>query len=108
MEAAGLIFIIGRSFPTGLVGPIILKQLLRPRLGLQGFEVAFAERIVVGGMRPVVRTGYPEVGEQQCGGLGLHRAAAVCMQSELTGRHVVFLSLHMVGPMSFVMSQDQT
>ena len=60
------------------------------RLILQGFEVAFGERVVVGGVRPVVRTGDAEIGEQQRGGLGLHRAAAIGVQGELTGRHVVF------------------
>ena len=36
------------------------KALGEGRLILQSLEVAFGERIVVGGMRPVVRTGYAE------------------------------------------------
>ena len=59
------------------------------RLVLEGLEVAFGERVVVGDMRPVVRAGDAEIGEQQGGGFGLHRAAAIGVQGELTGRHVV-------------------
>ena len=59
------------------------------RLVFEGFEVAFGERIVIGCVRSVVRADDTEIGEQQGGGLRLHRAAAVCMQRELAGRHLV-------------------
>ena len=59
------------------------------RLVFEGFEVAFREWVVVGGMRPAVRLGDAEIGKQERGGLGLHRPAAVGMQSELSGRHLV-------------------
>ncbi len=66
------------------------KALGKPWLILQGFEVALGERVVVGGVRAVVRTGDAEIGQQQSRRLGLHRTAAIGMQRELTGRHVVF------------------
>ena len=65
------------------------KALGELRLVLECLEVAFRERVVVGHVRPVVRTGNTEIGEQQRGGLGLHRSAAIGMQGELAGRHVV-------------------
>src|SRR5208282_1605997 len=40
-------------------------------LVLQRLEVAFGERIVVGGVRAVMRTGDAKVGEQEHGGLRL-------------------------------------
>jgi len=40
-------------------------------------------------MRAIVRAGNAKVGEQQGGGFGLHRGAAIGMQGELAGRHVV-------------------
>jgi len=55
-------------------------------LVFEGLQVAFGEGIVVGGVRAVVGPGYAEIGEQERGGLGLHRAAAVGMQGELTRR----------------------
>ena len=51
--------------------------------------MAFGERVVVGGVRSIVRTGNAEIGEQQCGGFGLHRTAAISMQGELAGWHLV-------------------
>ena len=65
------------------------KRWGKRRLVLQGLEVTFGERVVVGGMRAVVRAGDAEVGEQQGSGFGLHRAAAIGMQGELAGWHVV-------------------
>src|SRR5208337_3594881 len=65
------------------------KALGEQRLILEGLEVAFRERVVVGGIRPVVRGGDAEVGEQQGGGFGFRGAAVIGMQSELARRHVV-------------------
>jgi len=59
------------------------------RLVLECLEVTFREWVVVGDVRPVVRAGNAEIGEQQRGGLGLHRSAAIGMQGELAGRDVV-------------------
>ncbi len=66
------------------------EALRKARLVFEGFEVAFGERVVVGRVRTVVRTGDAEIGQQQGGGFRLHRAAAIGVQRELTGRHVVF------------------
>ncbi len=60
------------------------------RLILQCLEVAFGERIVVGGVRAIMRSGHAEIGQQEHGGLGFHRATPIGVQGELTGRHVVF------------------
>jgi hypothetical protein len=51
--------------------------------------VAFGERVVVRGVRPVVRAGDPEIGEQEGGGLGFHRPAPIGMQGQLAGCHLV-------------------
>ena len=56
------------------------------RLVFHGFEVAFRERIVVGGVRAAVRFGDAEIGEQEGGGLGFHGTATVGMQCQLAGR----------------------
>jgi hypothetical protein len=56
---------------------------------LQGFELAFGERVVVGGVRAVMRAGAAEVSQQQGCHLGLDRPAAIGVH-ELAGRHVVF------------------
>ena len=66
------------------------EALRKLRLVFHGFEVAFRERIVIGGVRPAVGFGDAEIGEQQCGGLGSHRAAAIGMQSELAFRGGMF------------------
>ncbi len=60
------------------------------RLVLQGLEVAFRERVVVGRVRAVMRPGDAEVSKQECGGFRLHRGAAIGVQRELTRRHVMF------------------
>src|SRR5271166_237275 len=60
------------------------------RLILQGLEVAFRKRVVVGRVRAVMRPGDAEVSEQERGGFRLHWAAAIGVQRELTGRHVMF------------------
>jgi hypothetical protein len=65
------------------------KSLGEGRLILQSLEVTFGERVVLGGVRSIVRSGYAEVSEQQRGGLGLHRSTAIGMQSKLTARHVM-------------------
>jgi hypothetical protein len=65
------------------------EALWEPGLILQGLEVAFRERIVVGGVGSAVRLGDAEIGEELGGGLGRHGAAAVGMQGELAGRHLV-------------------
>jgi len=41
-------------------------------------------------MRSAVRFDHAEIGEHQGRCLGLHRAAAICMQRQLVGRHGVF------------------
>ena len=41
------------------------KRCGKLRLILQGFEVALGERVVVGGVGPVVRAGDAKVGQQQ-------------------------------------------
>ena len=59
------------------------------RLVFQSFEAAFGERIVVRGVRPAVRFGDAQIGEQQGRGLGFHRSAAIGVESELAGLHAV-------------------
>src|SRR5450759_4355762 len=49
------------------------EALRKLRLVFHGFEVAFRERIVIGGVRPAVRFSDAEIGEQQCRGLGADR-----------------------------------
>jgi hypothetical protein len=61
------------------------------RLVFHGFEVAFRERIVVGGVRSAVRVGDTEIDEQQRGGLGAHRTAAIGLQSKLAFRGRMFI-----------------
>ena len=61
-----------------------------PGLILQRLEMAFGERIVVGCVRAVMRSGHTEISQQKYGGLGFHRAAPIGVQGELTGRYVVF------------------
>ena len=58
-------------------------------LVLEGLEVGFGERIVVGGVRPAVRLGDAEVGQHQGGGLGFHRPAAIGVEGQLARRHGV-------------------
>ena len=53
------------------------------RLVFQGFEMRLREGVVVRGMRPAMRLGDPEVGQQEGGCLGLHGAAAIGMQRQL-------------------------
>jgi hypothetical protein len=60
------------------------------RLVFHGFEVAFRERIVVGGVRSAVRFGDAEIGEQKRRGLGAHGTTTVGMQGQLAGRHAMF------------------
>ena len=66
------------------------EPLRKPRLVFQGFEVALGERVVVGRVRPVVRTGDTKIGQQKRGRLGLHWGATIGVKRELTSRHVVF------------------
>src|SRR5450756_674324 len=70
------------------------EALRKLRLVFHGFEVAFRERIVIGGVRPAVRFGDAEIGEQQCRGLGAHRATAVRVQGELAFRRGMFCLLY--------------
>jgi hypothetical protein len=60
------------------------------RLVFHGFEVAFREWIVIGGVRPAVGFGDAEIGKQQRRGLGSHRTAAVGVQGELAFRCRIF------------------
>ena len=54
------------------------------RLIFQGFEVAFRERVVVGRVRPVMRSGDTEIGQRERRGLRLYRSAAIGVRRELT------------------------
>ena len=63
-----------RAEALGELGPI-----------LQGLELRFGERVVVGDVRPAVRLGDAQVGEQQRHRLRGHRGAAVGVQGELPG-----------------------
>ena len=56
------------------------------RLVFQGLEVSFRERVVIGCMGPAVRFGDTKVGQHQGRRLGLHGAAAVGVEGQLTGR----------------------
>ena len=56
------------------------------RLIFQSLEVSFRERVVIGCMGPAVRFGDSEVGQHQGRRLGLHGAAAVGVEGQLTGR----------------------
>ena len=66
------------------------KALWKLRLVLHGFEVAFREGIVVGGVRPAVGSGDAKIGQQQHRGLGAHGTTTVGMQGQLAGRHAMF------------------
>ena len=59
------------------------EPLRKPRLVFQGFEVALGERVVVGRVRPVVRTGDTKIGQQKRGRLGLHWGATIGVKREL-------------------------
>ena len=67
------------------------KAFGKPRLVFECFKVAFGKRVVVRRVWAVVRAGDTEVGQQERRGLRFHRSAAIGMQRELTGRHVMFL-----------------
>src|ERR1019366_5086646 len=54
-----------------------------------GFGEAFGEGVVVGGVRPAVRFGHAQVGEQEGGGLGFHGGSPVGVERELAGRDVM-------------------
>ena len=55
------------------------------RLIFAGFEEAFREGVVVGGVGPTVRFGHAEIGEQEGGGPGFHGGSPVGVQGELSG-----------------------
>jgi len=61
-----------------------------PRLIFQRLEVALGERVIVRGVRAIMRTGDAEVAEQQRGGLGFHRSTAIGMQGQLAWGYMVF------------------
>jgi hypothetical protein len=67
-----------------------LEPLRKPRLVFPGFEVAFGERVVVGRVRPIVRTGDAKIGQQKRGRFGLHWATTIGVQRELTSWHSMF------------------
>src|SRR5882757_9988650 len=52
---------------------------------LERLELSFRERVVVGDVRPRVRLGDAEVGQQERHGLRRHRRAAVSVKRELAG-----------------------
>ena len=66
------------------------EPLRKPWLVFQVFEMALGERVVVGRMRPVVRTGDSKIGQQKRGCFGLHWGAAIGVQRELTAWHFMF------------------
>jgi hypothetical protein len=59
---------------AGEIGPV-----------LQGLELRFAKRIVVGHVRATMRLGDTEIGEQQRHRLGGHRGAAIGVDGQLIG-----------------------
>ena len=59
------------------------------RAVLQGFELAFPERIVIGDMRAAVSLGDARISQQQGDRLGGHGRAAVGVKSELVGSDVL-------------------
>ena len=85
-----LIVPIEEAATEGLCVLDAAEALRKLRLIFHGFEVAFRERVVVGGVRPAVGFGDAEIGEQQCRGLGSHRTTAVGVQSELAFRRGMF------------------
>ena len=87
-----MILVIPIEEPAAEVPGVITARepLRKPRLVLQGFEVALGERVVIGRVRPVVRTGDAKIGQQKRGRSGLHWGAAIGVKRELTSRHIVF------------------
>jgi hypothetical protein len=80
-----------RRSPAERFGVLNATESLRKlRPVFHGFEVAFRERIVIGGVRPAVGFGDAEIGKQQGRGLGSHRTAAIGMQGELAFRRGMF------------------
>ena len=63
---------------------------LRPVL--ERFEVALRERIVVGDMRPAVRLGDAQRGQQLSDALGAHRRSAVGVDRQLLGVETLFVA----------------
>jgi hypothetical protein len=59
------------------------EPLRKSRLVFQGFEVAFGERVAVGSVRSVERTGDTKIGQQKRGRFGLHWPAPIGVQREL-------------------------
>lgn len=85
-----ILIVPGEEAPAERLGVLDASEALGEiRLIFQGLEMAFREGIVVGGMGAAVGFGDAQIGEQLCGGLGLHRAAAIGMQGELARRDVV-------------------
>jgi len=66
---------------SGKVGPV-----------LERFELGFGVGVVVTGMRPAVGFGDPQIGQQECHRLGLHRGAPVSVDGELTGLDKLFFT----------------
>ena len=56
---------------------------------LHRLELGLGVGIIVRDVRPRVRLGYAEVGQEQGDGLASHRAAAVCVDGELVGFDVL-------------------
>ncbi len=69
--------------PSVLDGPEALRK---TGLILQGLEVRFGERVVVGGVQPRERLGDPQIRQQQGDGLAGHRGAAISVGRELARR----------------------
>ncbi len=64
------------------------EPLRKPWLVFQGFEVTLGERIVVGRVRPAVRTGDAKIGQQKRGCFGLHGPPLSAQREYLVARCV--------------------
>ena len=65
------------------------KAIRKLRPVLQGAEVAFRIRVVVGDVGATVRLGDAEIGQEKGDGLGGHRGAAIGVDGQLTGLDVL-------------------
>ena len=84
------LIIPGEEFPAELSGIFDTAETFRePWLIFQGFEVAFGKGVVIRDMWAAVRFGDAEIGKQEGGRLCPHWPAAVGMQGELAGWHVM-------------------
>src|ERR1700730_2882189 len=59
---------------------------------LQGFEMAFREGVVVGGMRSAVGLGHTQIGQQKSQRLGRHRSTTIHVNVELAWNNSLLLA----------------